>query len=375
MLEQVYLAYPIVYYLTIVSFSFLLVSLSLPSIMHVASKFNLFDTNDLHRKEHSAHICRLGGIGMFCGFMITVLLFSVVTKHKEANFILASCVFLFAVGLKDDIYGVSARTKFAMQSLVSGILVIVGDFRLTSLYGVFGIWEVNYLFGALFTFVLIIFINNAFNLIDGIDGLAGTIGAIVCACFGLFFGLSNEMGYAFIALAMLGSILGFLTFNFPPAKIFMGDTGSLIIGLVGVVLAVKFIEVNNLNVHAVPYFYSAPAIAVAVLIVPVFDSLRIFFVRIVTKKSPFQGDRNHIHHRLLDVGLSAKQVLLVMGLFNISMVGLTVMYQALGNFLLIILQIGLCMVFNICLTYVKGRKSTKTYRFVDVFAKDTLKVS
>lgn len=267
MLNQIYLEYPLLYYFSIISLAFLLVSFSIPSIIHLANKLNLYDSTDLHRKEHKGNISRFGGIGMFCGFTVTVLLFGAVTNYKEANFILASCVFLFAVGIKDDLSGVSARTKFMLQSVVALILVVLGNFRLTSFYGVFDVWDVNPFVGGLMTFVVIIFINNAFNLIDGVDGLAATVGSIMCICFGVFFAISNEMAYAFIAFAMLGAILGFLVFNYPPAKIFMGDTGSLIIGLVAVVLAIKFIEINKEVANGHPYFHSAAAIAVALSLI------------------------------------------------------------------------------------------------------------
>ncbi|WP_343531530.1 MraY family glycosyltransferase [Pedobacter sp.] len=373
--KQLFTEYPVIFYIAIVCLAFLLVRFSIPSILHVANKHKLFDSVDLHRKEHKEGISRLGGIGIFCGFTITVLLFATTVHYEQANFLIASSIFLFALGIKDDIYGVSPSTKFALQILVSLILVTLGGFKLSSLYGVFNIWDVDPIAGGIFSIALIIFINNAFNLIDGVDGLAGTVGAMVSLCFGIFFALGNDMAYAFIAFSMLGAILGFLVFNFPPAKIFMGDTGSLIIGLVSVVLAIKFIEINKVGVVPAPYFNSAPSIAVAVLIIPVFDSLRIFFIRVINKKSPFRGDRNHIHHRLLRLGLSAKQILLVTISFNLGMIILTVMLQDLGNFVLIFLQIGLCVVSNTVLTYMKGKKGTKNYAIKDVFIKDTLRVS
>lgn len=373
--QQLFAEYPLAFYVSIISLAFLLVRFSVPSIIHAANKHKLFDSLDLHRKDHKENISRLGGIGLFCGFTITVLLFATTVHYHQANFLIASSIFLFALGIKDDIYGVSPSTKFALQILVALILVGLGGFKLSSLYGVFNIWDVHPLAGGLFSIALIIFINNAFNLIDGVDGLAGTVGAIVSLCFGIFFALGNDVAYAFIAFAMLGAILGFLVFNYPPAKIFMGDTGSLIIGLVSVVLAIKFIEINKVGGGTAPYFSSAPSIAVAVLIVPIFDSLRIFFIRIINRKSPFKGDRNHIHHRLLRLGLSAKQILLITVIFNLSMIALTVLLRQLGNFILIFLQIGVCMIFNIILTYVKGKKAAKGYTIKDVFLKDTLKVS
>jgi UDP-GlcNAc:undecaprenyl-phosphate/decaprenyl-phosphate GlcNAc-1-phosphate transferase len=375
MLKQLFTEYPLVFYISIVSLAFLLVRFAIPSIIHAANKHQLFDSVDLHRKDHKDNISRLGGIGIFCGFTITVLLFATTVHYHEANFLIASSILLFALGIKDDIYGVSASTKFALQIVVSILLVGLGDFRLSSLYGVFNIWDVHPVAGAIFSVALIIFVNNAFNLIDGVDGLAGIVGTVVCFCFGVFFALGDDVAYAFIAFSMLGAILGFLYFNFPPAKIFMGDTGSLIIGLVAVILAIKFIEINKVGSTPAPYFNSAPAIAVAVLIVPVFDSLRIFFIRIINKKSPFTGDRNHIHHRLLRFGLNAKQILGITIAFNVGMIVVTVLLQHLGNFVLIFLQIGICMVLNIVLTYIKGKRRTKDYKIIDVFLKDTLRLS
>lgn len=374
MLHQIFTDYPLVYYISIISLAFILVRFSIPSIIHAANKHELFDKLDLHRKSHKDNISALGGIGLFCGFTVTVLLFATTVNYQQANFLLASSIILFAIGIKDDIYGVSPKTKFALQVLVAFIMVALGGFQLTSLYGVFHIWDVHPLAGAVFSMALIIFIINAFNLIDGVDGLAGTVGAIVCLCFGCFFAVSNEVAYAFIAFSMLGAILGFLVFNYPPAKIFMGDTGSLIIGLVTIVLAIKFIEINKVGVATNLYFNSAPAIAVSVLIVPIFDSLRIFFIRLLKRQSPFKGDRNHIHHRLLRLGLNAKQIILSTIIFNVGMIAFTVLLQDLGNFVLIFLQIGICMLLNTLLSYRHGKKGTHTYRFKDVFVKDTLKM-
>ncbi|WP_461789901.1 MraY family glycosyltransferase [Pedobacter sp.] len=373
--KQLFAEYPLIFYISIVTLACMLVRFSIPSIIHAANKHQLFDSVDLHRKDHKDNISRLGGIGLFCGFTITVLLFATTVHYHQANFLIASSILLFALGIKDDIYGVSPSTKFALQIVVSLILVVLGDFKLTSLYGVFNVWDVHPIVGSVFSIALIIFINNAFNLIDGVDGLAGTVGATVNLCFGVLFALSNDVAYAFIAFSLLGAIIGFLMFNYPPAKIFMGDTGSLIIGLVSAVLAIKFIEVNKIGVAAGPVISSAPAIAVAVLIVPIFDSLRIFFIRLINRKSPFKGDRNHIHHRLLKLGLNAKKILIITFLFNASMIALTIVLSHLGNFVLIFLQIGICMIFNTVLTFVKGRKITKSYTIKDVFRKDAIEVS
>lgn len=360
----------LLYYLAIVGLSFLLSFAGIPSIIHIALKYRLFDQGDSHRKSHRIQVSRLGGVAIFCSFTITILLFATTVNYQNANFLITSCIILFGLGLKDDLYGVGPSAKFFLQMVVAIILVVLGGFRLSSWYGVFFLWEVNALWGGLFSVLLIIFINNAFNLIDGMDGLAGIIGVIATFTFGVFFAIGNELPYAFIAFAMMGAIAGFLVYNYPPAKIFMGDTGALLIGLVAIVLAIKFIELNKVGVDN-HYFNSAPAIAVAVLLIPVFDSLRIFFIRILKGKSPFMGDRNHIHHRLERLGFDNRKILIVLGVFNVFVILLAVVLQHLGNFVLITLLMGICVFLNTFITYKLGKISDPHYLLKDVLLKDT----
>lgn len=362
----------LLYYLAIIGLAFILAVSGIPSIIQIALKYKLFDDADSHRKLHKTQISRLGGVAIFCSFTITILLFATTVDYKQANFLITSCIILFGLGLKDDMHGVTPKAKFFLQIIVAIILVMLGDFRLSSLYGVFFLWDVNMFFGGVFSIMLIIFVNNAFNLIDGIDGLAGTIGVITTLSFGVFFAIGDELPYAFIAFAMTGAISGFLVYNYPPAKIFMGDTGALLIGLVSVILAIKFIELNKIGTIAHPNFLSAPAIAVSVIIVPVFDSLRIFFIRILHKKSPFTGDRNHLHHRLQQLGLSTKKILITLSTFNLGMIFFAVMLQHLGNFVLISLLITICVLCNAVLTYSLGKKNDPKYQLKDIVAKDTL---
>ncbi|RZL57353.1 MAG: undecaprenyl/decaprenyl-phosphate alpha-N-acetylglucosaminyl 1-phosphate transferase, partial [Pedobacter sp.] len=164
-----------------------------------------------------------------------------------------------------------------------------------------------------------------------------------------------------------------LVFNYFPAKIFMGDTGSLIIGLVCVILAIKFIELNKLGAKPQPNFYSAPAIAVAVLIIPIFDSLRIFFIRLIHKKSPFKGDRNHVHHRLQRLGFTANQIVLFLASFNLVMVVIALSLQHWGNFTLITIIISICVVFNTLITFRIGKNRNPTYKLTDVIFNDTFR--
>ncbi|RZJ60256.1 MAG: undecaprenyl/decaprenyl-phosphate alpha-N-acetylglucosaminyl 1-phosphate transferase [Flavobacterium sp.] len=338
--------HPIVFYGAIALMAFLMVLVSIPSIIFTSLKYNLFDKNDLHRKNHDLSISRLGGLAIVSSFVICNLLFSALINFNEANFLTVSCIILAALGLKDDVYGTRTSTKFILQMIVASILVFFGGFRLSSLYGVFNIGDMNLLWGGLFSIILIIFLNNAFNLIDGIDGLAAGIGILASTCFGVIFAISNHTSYASIAFALSGAILGFIKYNWYPAKIFMGDTGALIIGLTTAALAIKFIEINKFTGNNSPSLYSAPAIAVSILIVPIFDSLRVFTIRILKRKSPFSGDRDHIHHRLERLGLKPNQIVWITVVLNGFAISSTVLLQHFGNFLLIVLLIFICVIYN-----------------------------
>jgi len=346
LLNEILNSSPAYFYGAIFTLAFSAVILSVPSVIYTSLKYSLFDKNDLHRKTHKRNISRLGGLAIVGSFTISILLFSSVINFKEANFVIASCIILAALGLKDDVYGTNTSTKFILQIVVAFILVFFGSFRLTSLYGVLNIGDMPPLWGSLFSIALIIFLNNAFNLIDGIDGLAGGIGILTSSIFGVLFAFMGQIPYAFIAFALAGAIAGFLKYNWFPAKIFMGDTGALIIGLISAALAIRFIELNKFTGTNHPAFYSAPAIAVAILVVPIFDSLRVFCIRILKGTSPFKGDRNHIHHRLERIGLKPNQIVIASLALNVVILVATISLQRLGNFTLIFLIIGICAIFN-----------------------------
>ncbi|MFD1628631.1 MraY family glycosyltransferase [Pseudopedobacter beijingensis] len=357
------LEWPWLYNVLIVCLSAAVSFFSIPSIIFVANTRHLYDDLEKERKNHQHGISRLGGIAIFCAFTIVSLLFERYDNVLPTNVLLTSCIMLFAVGLKDDLAGASPSTKFVIQFLVALILSVVGGVRLTSLYGVFGIWDIGYISSILFTVLIIMFFINAFNLIDGIDGLAGTIGIIVNLTFAMMFLRMGQVELAVLAFSLIGALAGFLFYNYSPSRIFMGDTGSLLVGLISIVLGIKFIELNKFTTGLPrPVFLSAPAIAVSVLIIPLFDTIRVFILRIIKGKSPFQADRNHIHHRILRLGLSHSQTTLSLAITNILFVYLAILCRSLGNSTLIVLFLGICMLINwgtTVLIRIKERKQLK----------------
>ncbi|HEX3385550.1 MAG TPA: MraY family glycosyltransferase [Mucilaginibacter sp.] len=366
MTELIHSQYPL-YYLIIVTVSVLISLLAIPTILHVARARHLYDDVGHFRKQHDHGIPRLGGIAIFVSFTITSLLFSLTDKSLPINYVLTACIILFAMGLKDDLSGVNSRTKFVIQFIVASILVLFGHIRLTSMYGVFGIHDLPYWPSVALSVLTIILIVNAFNLIDGIDGLAATTGIIANGCFAMLFINMHQYQLAAVSLAMVGAIFGFLKFNITPAKIFMGDTGSLLIGLISVVMAIKFIELNKVSSNVTPDILSAPAVAVAILIGPIFDTLRVFVLRISSGVSPFTADRNHIHHRMLRLGFNHLQTTLILAILNVLSIGLVMFFQGYGNSILIGVIAVLCLLFNWTITFFLRSKERENVALRNLF--------
>jgi UDP-GlcNAc:undecaprenyl-phosphate/decaprenyl-phosphate GlcNAc-1-phosphate transferase len=355
------------YYGIVVFFSLLIVVIAIPSIIHVAKKCRLYDDHSVLGKSHDYGISRLGGVAVFFSFIISSLLFSKTANFEVFNFLLVSCVILFAVGLKDDLTGVHPSTKFAMQFIVSLIMVFLGDIRLTSMYGVLNIYELPYFLSVMMSITTIMFLTNAFNLIDGIDGLVGVTALAVNLILGVMFAQMGQPVYACIAFSIVGATGGFLFFNLTPARIFMGDTGSLLIGFLSAILSLKFIELNKVGGGNHVFYSAAPSIAVAILIGPIYDAIRVFVIRIFNRNSPFLGDNNHIHHRMLLLGLTHFQTTLTLISYNIAIFFITLSLRHLGNFFLIGMLFAICILFNFVLMFLIRSKDRKVYKFVHFF--------
>ncbi|MGF7083055.1 MraY family glycosyltransferase [Mucilaginibacter sp. UYCu711] len=343
--------YQFIYYISIVAFAALISVIAIPSILHIARARHLYDDIGHFGKQHDHGIPRLGGVAIFVSFIVTTLIFSVVDSSFSIGYLLTASIILFIMGLKDDLSGVNSSTKFLVQFVVALILVVLGDIRLTSMYGVFGIYDLPFIISSALSILVIIMVVNAFNLIDGIDGLAGITGIVANCVFAAVFIYTHQYALAVISLTLIGAIIGFLKFNITPAKIFMGDTGSLFIGLISVVLAIKLIELNKFETAGIPQIISAPALTVAILIGPIFDTTRVFFIRVMSGISPFSADRNHIHHRILRLGYTHLQTTMILAALNIVSIGLALVFAEIGNFALIAIIFILSMLFNWGITF------------------------
>lgn len=333
------------------SVSFLVTFLAIPVIIRIAEQKKLFDLpND--RKVHKSPVASLGGVGIFSGFFLAALLSISLHSNHEFQYYFAAALVIFILGLKDDIVNLSASKKFIGQLIAAGILIHLAGIRITSMHGLFGMEELPRIFSIVLSYLTIILIINAFNLIDGVDGLAGMLGLLTTSVFGTYFILVGMPAYALLSFALGGSLLAFLIFNYNPAKIFMGDCGSLLLGLTNAILAIKFIEVADGQTVSLP-IQSAVAVGISVLIIPLLDTMRVFSIRILNGRSPFSPDRNHIHHLLLDRGLTHKHVSLFCFLLNIVFITLAYFGRNLGPTYLLSTMSAMCVTFLALLIYAK----------------------
>lgn len=324
--------------------AFLITYFAIPSIIKIAEVKNLVDEPG-ERRSHSKSVPTLGGLGIFAGLIFSTTFW--VPFHDQPShlqYILCAFIVIFLIGAKDDIIPLTPSKKFAGQLFAAFLLVYFAKIQLSSLYGIFGIYDIPDLVGIPLTVFTMVVIINAFNLIDGINALSGTIGCIICGTFGYWFYATGRPDLAILAGALAGSLVAFLRYNLA-AEIFMGDTGSLLIGLTASILAISFIQENAIyqNVYSVE---SVPAVAVGILVIPLFDTLRVFTLRILKGRSPFHPDRTHIHHLLLDLGYSHLQATGILGTVNLGFIIVVFVFQYIGTLPLL----GVIVVLGILLT-------------------------
>lgn len=326
--------------------AFVLTYFAIPPIIRIAKEKKLYDEPN-ERSSHSEIIPRLGGIGIFAGALFSIILWTPFDAFGDLQYILCSFIIIFLIGAKDDMVAISPTKKLIAQILAAFILVYKSNIKITSFYGLFGIEILPEMASFVLSMFFIIVVVNAFNLIDGINGLAGSVGTLICVLFGFWFFIVQRPELAVVAFSLTGSIVAFLNYNLAPkARIFMGDTGSMLIGLVCAILAINFMELNHNLTASAFKFDAVPAIALAILILPLYDTARVFTRRILNGKSPFYPDKTHIHHLLLDCGLTHLQATGLLVAFNVFFVALMVSLQHIGTFNLLIFEILVAVLFS-----------------------------
>lgn len=299
--------YLVIWLLAAFIIAFLVSMRTFPAIFMISVKKQLMDVPG-SRSVHSKRTPTLGGIAIFMSLVVVITIFGGLLDTKVLLLLLGGMTILFFLGLKDDLLVLSPKKKFLGQLMAALILIIFTDTRIMGFFGIFGITTLPYWISVIFTLFVYLLIINAYNLIDGVDGLAGGLALFAAGAFAYLFLKIEEVSMSTIAVATMGSLLPFLKLNFSrKRKIFMGDTGSMIIGFMISFFVVRFIAESQIHPSSI-YHNSAPILALAIVFFPLLDTFRIFFIRsVIHRTSPFRADQNHLHHHFLKLGYSHMQ--------------------------------------------------------------------
>ena len=314
--------------------------LIIPKVILFAERYRLSDVAG-KRASHEGSIPIFGGVAIFSGIIFSLFFWAELSKIQ---FIIIGLVIVFFVGVIDDLLGLTPYKKIIGQIIAILITFYFGDIQINSMHGVLGIYELPAFVATLFTVFVVVVIINGINLIDGVDGLACGVCFISSFFFGIVALIMNQIEMAIIAFSLMGSLLAFLRYNFNPARIFMGDTGSLLLGMILSVLAINCIKYGFIT-EKIGFPNKGPLLAIVFLAIPLFDSLRVFIVRISQGRHPLYPGRGHIHHALLDLGFGHKKTAITIYLISIGLI-------IISYFLLLDLNINISITLLAFISYI-----------------------
>lgn len=303
--------------------TFFIVFLGIPKIVSIAKLKRLFDDYRDERKIHSGFIPNIGGIVLVIGFVIGLSLKPSSIAIPGYNFLIASLLVLFIAGVKDDLLVISPAKKLIAQFIAATLIIFGADLKIVSFGGVFGLGELPLLLSITVTYAVFIVMINAINLLDGIDGLAASVTCLSVLLFSGLFYVTGQFGLFTCCIILAVSYGTFLIHNWAPAQIFMGDTGSLVAGFLLAFTGIHFLN-TGLALGPVAFWQPfIPVILVSILVLPLYDTLRVILVRLLNGKSPLYPDNNHVHHQVISVGLNHAQATFLLIIMNIIIVGFT----------------------------------------------------
>jgi len=328
-----------------------------PVFIKIFKKLNWFDQPGTH-KIHSNTTPSMGGIPILIGATLALLMSLPLQQWVTMKYFFISVSLMFLIGLRDDVLALTPRQKLVTQFLPVFVVVFLDGIKLVSFYEMGDGWQFPVPLTYFVSLLTVVVISNAYNLIDGIDGLAGTVGVLVLSFFGVWFYVAGDNSLSLIAMCFAGALMAFLFFNWQPSSIFMGDTGALTIGLVLSYFAIRFINFNSsLPPGHEARFASSISTAGCVLIIPLFDTLRVIILRLSKFQSPFHADRNHIHHRFLGIGLGHAGAALWIGGINLTFIVLAVALRHQTDMILLPMMVVICLLINFALQRMQRKAS------------------
>lgn len=342
--------------------SFLIGLIGMPLVIRIA-KAKGFVVRPNKRMSHTGEVPNIGGLNICFSIMLSYLLFEY-NQMDQSQFFMIGLVAIMAVGFIDDVLILSPIAKLFGETLSGLALIGFADLRITHLHGLFGITELGIIPSYLISLFVLIAIINAVNLIDGIDGLASGLGILYCLFFAIYFGLAQERSWSILGICMIGALAVFFIYNVfgNREKIFMGDSGSLLLGYLLTAFVFHFCELNAYGeVSEALHMSAAPIVAICVLTIPIFDTIRVSLTRLKQHRSPFQPDKNHIHHLLLRTGLNHLQTTCVLLSTSVVFIGLGILGRNWNMWVLLTADFGLATVLTMTLWRVINKKFNSTH--------------
>jgi UDP-GlcNAc:undecaprenyl-phosphate/decaprenyl-phosphate GlcNAc-1-phosphate transferase len=310
--------------------AFLISFITLPVIIKYFLEKNFVDVPG-RRKVHKKITPSMGGISIFIGFLIAALIWMDFSEWQTSRYVIASLFLVFLLGVRDDIVPFRATQKLLGQ-IVAVVILLFSTIHVASFYGLFGVVQIPEALGYVITAFIIVVITNSFNLIDGLDGLAGSVAIVGLSAFGVWFYLVDDQVFALLCFAMMGGILAFLVFNWDPSEIFMGDTGAMVIGMFLGVLVIHFMNTNyGLPEGHTMKFSASIATAACFIIIPLCDTPRIMILRLLRGQSPFSPDKSHIHHAIMRLGMTHAQTAIILGSVNLLFLLMAWAFRKVGD--------------------------------------------
>ena len=347
--------------------SFIVTMLIIPKIIWIVNSRDLIDHPD-DRSAHKSSTPTMAGVSFFLTLVFAIFFIKVWDVDLVGVNLIAALTLIFAVGLKDDLVMSSPRAKIGGEVIAIFFVLFCGCMQVSSFDGFLGIHNIPIIVSYALIIIIILTVINSYNLIDGIDGLASTIGIVIFSTYTFIFYKTGLSFYFLLCLSLIGILFAFLRYNFSSSKkIFMGDTGSLIIGFCIGFLTLKFLSMDASLFSEFSFRPENKLIVIAtILFIPLFDTVRVIGVRLLNKKSPFYPDRSHIHHILIDSGLSHYKASMFLGNLNLGLVVLFIILSSYFNSFQMITFLIITFVFMLILFYKlnKNIQSTNVFKYV-----------
>lgn len=322
--------------------------LMIPLWISVCKRRHLFERID-DRKRHKQSIPTMGGLSIFAGIVFS---YTFCSFRMESGFhlILTAIFLIFFTGFFDDLVDLAPIKKLIPQFIAAAIIV-GGGIRIDSLMGLFGIGSIPVAVSVPLSLFFIVAVTNAFNLIDGIDGLAGSLSLLASSIYAYLFILAGDMPMAMLSLSIAGACLGFLRYNFNPARIFMGDTGSLLMGFLISIQSLALLQ--HITSGETDSLHISPCFIAALLFIPLYDVLRVSAIRMLTGYSPFHPDRNHIHHMVAGQGFGQRITLGIILMIKLVYIGLALLLPDMGinTFIVLCVLTGMVLINTLTMSW------------------------